>query len=121
MSRKKPRLWLHKPKRKQKPVASVPHNRTPAKSVQKSPGCTPRKSIKRLLTPKSTQKKSRKKNKVSPTKTPARVLDENVLFDEFEEEISQEAKTYIDIATDKAVIDSLSICCAWMARKSTLA
>ena len=108
MSRKKPRLWLHKPKRKQKPVASVPHNRTPAKSVQKSPGCTPRKSIKRLLTPKSTQKKSRKKNKVSPTKTPARVLDENVLFDEFEEEISQEAKTYIDIATDKTVIDSLS-------------
>ena len=99
MSRKKPRLWLHKPKRKQKPVASVPHNRTPAKSVQKSPGCTPRKPIKRLLTPKSTQKKSRKKKKVSPTKTPARVLDENVLFDEFEEEISQEAKTYIDIAT----------------------
>ena len=61
-----------------------------------------------MLTPKSTQKKSRKKNKVSPTKTPARELDENVLFDEFEEEISQEAKTYIDIATDKTVIDSLS-------------
>ena len=45
---------------------------------------------------------------MSPTITPARELGENVLFDEFEEEISQEAKTYIDIATDKTVIDSLS-------------
>ena len=36
------------------------------------------------------------------------MIDKHVVFDEFEETITEESKEYIDIATDKVVIEKLS-------------
>ena len=41
----------------------------------------------------------------SPDNKAESVINENVVFDEFEETITEESKEYIDIATDKIVIE----------------
>ena len=48
----------------------------------------------------------------SPNNKVETVINENVVFDEFEETITEESKEYIDIATDKIVIEKLSE--AWL-------
>ena len=48
------------------------------------------------------------KSFVSLTKLITEVDDTNVIFDEMEEEITKEAKCFIDIASDSQVIEEIS-------------
>ena len=63
-----------------------------------------------IRTPESLPRASRKKLHTfeSSKKTVETIIKENVVFDEFEETITEEDKEYIDIATDKVVIEKLS-------------
>ena len=56
------------------------------------------------------QEQSEKKLHIqeSPKNKFETVLNENVIFDEFEETITEEYKEYIDIASDKVVMKKLS-------------
>ena len=44
----------------------------------------------------------------SPKDKVETIINENVVFDEFEETITEETKEYIDIATNEIVIEKLS-------------
>ena len=63
-----------------------------------------------VLTPESLPRVSRKKLHTyeSPKKIVETIIDVHAVFDEFEETITEENKEYIDIATDKVVIEKLS-------------
>ena len=80
------------------------------KKVSKTPSVIPKGSAKRLLTPHASHKKGQKKMKsiVSPSKLITEVEDTNIIFDEMEEEITKEAKCFIDIASDSQVIEEIS-------------
>ena len=72
--------------------------KTPSVRPLKTPDKTPafftacEGSSKRLLTPGSSSKKGRKKVKSSPFKLVCEEAGDNIIFDEFEEEITEEAK-----------------------------
>ena len=46
--------------------------------------------------------------KSSPFKLVGEEAGENILFDEFEEEITEEAQSFIDITTDSQVIEEIT-------------
>ena len=64
----------------------------------------------RLRTPESLPRAGRKRMHMyeSPKEKGETIINENVVFDEFEETITEETKEYIDIATKKIVIEKLS-------------
>ena len=114
--RKKSNLWLKRPKQRRFPRYLTPKKgviiSTPKKNVLFSTPTKAGRICKRLLTPESLPRASRKKKKLhlyeSPNNKVETVINENVVFDEFEETITEESKEYIDIATDKIVIEKLS-------------
>ena len=84
---------------------------TPRNTPSKTPSITPSKgSAKRLLTPNSSHKKRKKKIKtfVSPLKLIDEGENESIFYDEMEEEITEEAKAFIDIASDSDVLEEIS-------------
>ena len=83
-------------------TTSVTSRKTPYKTPASFTACEG--SSKRLLTPGSSSKKGRKKVKSSPFKLVGEEAGENIIFDEFEEE----AKSFIDIATDSQVIEEIT-------------
>ena len=113
--RKKSNLWLKRPKQRRFPRYLTPKKgviiSTPKKNVLFSTPTKAGRICKRLLTPESLPRASRKKKLhlyESPNNKVETVINENVVFDEFEETITEESKEYIDIATDKIVIEKLS-------------
>ena len=63
-------------------------------------------AFKRLHTPESLSKRSKKKH-IYANPSP-KVISENITYDEVKETISETNKEYIDIATDKKVIEKLT-------------
>ena len=112
--RKKSNLWLKKPKRRHFPRFVTPKKGikilTPKKTAAFSTPTKAGRVFKRLLTPESLPRAIRKKLHIheSPKNKFETVLNENVIFDEFEETITEEYKEYIDIASDKVVMKKLS-------------
>ncbi|XP_053397710.1 uncharacterized protein LOC128556471 [Mercenaria mercenaria] len=95
------------PMKENKRTSNTNRDLSPSKRLRTFSPCpqseskTPEKT-KRLLTPTSSTKKSRKK----PVQN--KVLEERVLFDEMSEELTEEEKDFLDIASDKAVLRQLS-------------
>ena len=112
--RKKSNLWLKKPKRRHFPRFVTPKKGikilTPKQTAAFSTPTKAGRVFKRLLTPESLPRAIRKKLHIheSPKNKFETVLNENVIFDEFEETITEEYKEYIDIASDKVVMKKLS-------------
>ena len=98
-------FWLHKPKQNR-----FPRFVTPKKNI--SATATPRKNtssaFKRLNTPESLSKCSKKKKNHIYANPSPKVISENIIYDEVEETISETSKEYINIATDKKVIEKLT-------------
>lgn len=102
--RKKPNLWLKKPKQVRKAYfLTTPKKTSSFRTPTKSPGIH-----KRQQTPESANKSRKKIHFSTPTAKSETIINEHIIFDEFVEPISEESKEYIDIATGKEVIEKLS-------------
>ena len=110
-------LWLKRPKKSR--LINSPYKQCSScidGTPLKTPKETPVKKLstqKRCLTPVSSHKKtSRKRFKALLSSTPCKaqnlVIEEHVLFDELNEQLTPEMKEYMEIATDIEVVTILA-------------